>query len=142
MVKIELNLRGHTETSIKRREPTIVKIVSTYNTLCDQLYALIRQRKAPVGAIAPLPISRDGVFQLDVDDEIWQDVGLEDETVDPPRWLADERVRRGIRLLLDHDRCMEEEDRLKRERCVMQEWMIMEWTALQRARAVAGKFLT
>ena len=141
-MKVELNLRGHTETSIKRREPTIVKIVSTYNTLCDQLYALIRQRKAPVGAIAPLHISRDSVFQLDIDDEIWQDVGLEDETADPPRWLADERVRRGIRLLLDHDRCMEEEDRLKCERCVMQEWMIMEWTALERARAVAGKFLT
>jgi len=133
----ELNLRNHTEASIKRREPAIVKIVSTYNTLCDQLYALIRQRKAPVGAIAPLHISRDGIFQLDVDDEIWQDVGLEDEVVNPPRWLADERVRQGIRCLLDYDRCMEEEERLKRERCVMQEWMVMEWTALQRARAVA-----
>jgi hypothetical protein len=102
---------------------------------------LIRQQKAPIGAIPPLPISRDGIFQLDVDDEIWQDVGLEDEIADPPRWLADEDIRQGIRLLLDHDRCLEEEDRLRRERCVMQECMISDWMALQRARGVAGESL-
>ena len=141
-LNVELNLRNHTETSIKRREPTILKIVSTYNTLCGQLYALIRQRKAPPGAIAPLHISREGIFQLDVDDEIWQDVGLEDEVANPPRWLADDNVRQGIRLLLDHDRCVEEENRLSRERCVMQEWMITEWTTLESARAVAGEYDT
>ncbi|KAG1888481.1 uncharacterized protein F5891DRAFT_987773 [Suillus fuscotomentosus] len=132
----ELNLHSHTETSIKWREPTILKIVSTYNTLCDQLYAMIRQCKAPLGAIAPLHISRQGIFQLDVDDEIWQDVGLEDEIADPPPWLADNNVRHSICLLLDHDRCVEEENRLSCEHCVMQEWMITEWTALQSARAV------
>jgi hypothetical protein len=139
---IELNLRSHTETSIKRREPTILKIVSTYNTLCDQLHALIRQRKAPTGAIPPQHISRNGIFQLDVDDDVWQDIGLEDDIADPPQWLSDENVRQGIRLLLDLDRCLEEEGRLRRERCIMQEYMVMEWTALQRAREVASELLT
>ncbi|KAG1883231.1 hypothetical protein F4604DRAFT_1879008 [Suillus subluteus] len=133
----ELNMRNHTEASIKRREPTILKIVSTYNNLCDQLHVLIHQRKAPANAVPPIPISRDGIFQLDVDDDIWQDVGLEDETADPPRWLADDNVRQGICLLLDLDRCLEEEDRLRCERRVMQECMILEWTALQEAREVA-----
>jgi len=109
--------------------------------LCDQLHALIRQRKAPAGAIPPVSISRDGIFQLDVDDEIWQDIGLEDENIDPPRWLADETVRQGIRHLLDLDRCLEEEDRLRRERCVMQEYMVAEWSALQKAREVASKLV-
>lgn len=138
---IELNLRSHTDASIKRREPTILKIVSTYNTLCGQLHALIRQRKAPAGAIPPQLISHDGIFQLDVDDEIWQDIGLEDGTADPPRWLSDQNVRQGICLLLDLDRCLEEEGRLKREHCIMQEYMIMQWTALQRARELAGELL-
>ncbi|OAX32637.1 hypothetical protein K503DRAFT_794704 [Rhizopogon vinicolor AM-OR11-026] len=129
----ELNLRSHTETSIKQREPMILKIVSTYNTLCNQLCALIHQCKAPPGAIAPLYISRQGIFQLDVDNEIWQDVGLEGEVVDLPPWLANDNVCQGIRLLLDHDRCVEEENRLSCEHCVMQEWMITEWTALQSA---------
>ncbi|KAG1847699.1 hypothetical protein F4604DRAFT_1687955 [Suillus subluteus] len=133
----ELNMRNHTEASIKRREPTILKIISTYNNLCDQLHVLIHQRKAPANAVPPIPISRDGIFQLDVNDDIWQDVGLEDETADPPRWLANDNVHQGIRLLLDLDRCLEEEDRLRRERCVMQECMILEWTALQEAQEVA-----
>ncbi|KAG2051809.1 hypothetical protein BDR06DRAFT_1060299 [Suillus hirtellus] len=129
----ELNLHSHTETSTKQREPTILKIVSTYNMLCDQLYTMICQCKAPPGAIAPLHISCQGIFQLDVDDEIWQDIGLEDEIVDPPPWLANNNVCHSIRLLLDHDCCVEEENRLSHECCVMQEWMIMEWTALQSA---------
>ncbi|OJA19813.1 hypothetical protein AZE42_14201 [Rhizopogon vesiculosus] len=69
-IVIELNLRSHTETSIKWREPTILKIVLTYNTLCDQLHALIRQCKGPTGAIPPQHISHDGIFQLDIDDDM------------------------------------------------------------------------
>ncbi|KAG2351930.1 hypothetical protein BDR07DRAFT_1316614, partial [Suillus spraguei] len=81
-----------------------------------------------------------GIFQLDID-EIWQDIGLEDETVDPPQWLADENVRQGIHLLLNLDCCMKEEDRLRHEHCVMQECMIMKWTALQMAQEVTSKLL-
>jgi len=102
----------------------------------------MRQCKAPTGAILPQHISCDGIFQLDVDDDVWQDIGLEDEIADPPQWLSDENVRQGICLLLDLDRCLEEEGRLRRERCIMQEYMVMEWTALQRAREVASELLT
>ncbi|KAG1823915.1 uncharacterized protein BJ212DRAFT_1476767 [Suillus subaureus] len=94
------------------------------------------QSTAPANAIPPIPISHDGIFWLDVNDNIWQDVGLEDETVDPPRWLANDNVHQGIRLLLDLDRCLEEEDRLRCKHCVMQECMILEWTALQEAQEV------
>ncbi|KAG1816761.1 uncharacterized protein BJ212DRAFT_1254087, partial [Suillus subaureus] len=130
---------NHTEASIKRREPMILKIVSTYNSLCNQLHVLIHQRKVPANAIPPIPISCDGIFQLDVDDDIWQDVGLEDETVNPPQWLADDNVHQGICLLLDLDHCLEEEDRLRHKHCVMQECMITEWTALQEAREHAAQ---
>ena len=37
---------------------------------------LIRQRKAPRNSIAPLKIQLEGLFDLDVDDDIWLDVGL------------------------------------------------------------------
>ncbi|KAG2072471.1 hypothetical protein BDR04DRAFT_1141772 [Suillus decipiens] len=74
---------------------------------------------------------------LDVDNEIWQDIGLEDENIDPPRWLADETVHQGIHHLLDLDHCLEEEDRLRHEHCVMQEYMVAEWSVLQKACEVA-----
>lgn len=43
---------------------------------------LVKQHRAPVSAIVPEPIRNDGLFKLDVDDTIWQDVGLGDEDDD------------------------------------------------------------
>ncbi|KAF9230152.1 hypothetical protein BU15DRAFT_83984, partial [Melanogaster broomeanus] len=82
------------------------------------------------GATPPNPIARDGLFLLDVDDNIWQDIGLydEDDSVHPPAWLADEKVREGIRFMLEYDRCVEEQLRLTKERCLLQEYMLEEWT--------------
>jgi hypothetical protein len=55
------------------------------------------------------------MFQLDVDSDIWQDIGLEDCNPDPPLWLADEHVHEGIWMMLEVDCCNEEEKRLLRE---------------------------
>jgi len=44
-------------------------------------------KKGPLSAIAPLPIEMDKLFKLDVDDDIWQDIGLtdnNDENLDIP----------------------------------------------------------
>jgi hypothetical protein len=136
---VENKIQDHVQAAIKRHEPTILKLVSNYNTLCKQLQTLIKVGTAPLGVVSPPCISREGIFQLDVDDDIWQDIGLDDATTDPPLWLADESVRMGIRHLLEYDRCVEEEDRLCRERCILQEWMMLEWNNLQRARDEAAE---
>ena len=73
----ERNLADHTRVSTKRREPPILNHVKMYNNLCKEIHKLIAQKKAPAGAIAPLSINSEGVFKLDVDDEIWQDIGLD-----------------------------------------------------------------
>ncbi|KAG1840800.1 hypothetical protein F4604DRAFT_1885023 [Suillus subluteus] len=114
-VNAERKLHANTQHSIKRREPGILKLITTYNGL------------SPPSAVPPHIILRDGVFQLDVDDDIWQDVGLDDDTLNPPAWLSDDTVRNGIRLQLEVDRCNEEEARLMRERAIIQEWMLAEW---------------
>ncbi|KAG1858086.1 hypothetical protein F4604DRAFT_1882907 [Suillus subluteus] len=111
-------LHANTQHSIKHCEPSILKLVSTYNGL------------APPFAIPPHSILRDGIFQLNVDDNIWQDIGLDDATLNPPVWLSDEAVRNGIWLQLEVDRCFEEEARLMRERSVMQEWILTEWEGI------------
>ncbi|KIJ08728.1 hypothetical protein PAXINDRAFT_88440, partial [Paxillus involutus ATCC 200175] len=97
-------LHSHAEASVKRREPTLLQLVTTYNGLCDKLMALIRQRKAVRGAVMPHYIPREGLFELDVDDDIWQDVGLTGDEAEPPACLADDKVRVGIRDLLEKDR--------------------------------------
>lgn len=48
---LDRNLSDHTKTSMKRREPTILRLAKTYNDLCAEMERLIRQRKAPSGAV-------------------------------------------------------------------------------------------
>ncbi|KAG2158717.1 uncharacterized protein EDB93DRAFT_1237960 [Suillus bovinus] len=107
-------------------EPGILKLITTYNGLCSQIRSLIQQRRAPPSAVPPHIIPRDGIFQLDIDDDIWQDVGLDD------------KVRNDIWLQLEVDRCNEEEVQLMQERAVLQEWMLAEWDSTQTALNKAG----
>lgn len=133
----EKNLRTHTDSAVKRREPGIVKLAANYNDLCRQISKLITSGRAPDGAVSPQNIAREGLFKLDVDDDIWQDVGLEDDDYlnhAPARWLSDDKVRQGIAALLELDRCGEEEKRLGKERCSMQEWFTEEWTCVKIAK--------
>ena len=131
LIRTENKLRRHAADSIKHKEPGILQLDKTYNSLCDQMNRLLREQKAPLGAIAPQYISKDGLFKLDVNNDIWQDVGLDDDMEGPILdWLGDENVCTGIKNLLELDRCQEEEHRLRMERCAMQEWMMEEWTCL------------
>ncbi|KAG1771590.1 hypothetical protein EV702DRAFT_1048940 [Suillus placidus] len=134
----ERKLNSHVDAAIQRRNPTIRKLVSTYNNLCADLSALIRQCRSPPNAIPPNPISPTGIFDLDIDADIWEDIGLNNVVPEPPDWLADQDTRATIRLLLEIDRCNKEESRVKVERCALQEWAMHEWDGLQRARAHAN----
>ena len=136
-------MRAHTDSAAKRREPGIVKLAATYNDLCRQISKLITTGRAPPGAVSPQIIAREGLFKLDVDDVIWQDVGLEDDDyqdIAPARWLSDEKVRQGILAILELDRCNEEDDRLRKERCAMQEWFSEEWSCVEKAKVASCEF--
>jgi hypothetical protein len=63
----------------------------------------------------PKKIPCEGLFSLDVNDEIWQDIGLEDreEGSSVPAWLGNDEVHQGINNVLELDRCIEEEKRLQ-----------------------------
>jgi len=79
---------------------------------------------------------------LDVDDDIWQDVGLDDEyNGEVPWWLGDKEVRSGIQAVLQRDRCCEEELRLRKECCNLQQWFMEEWVCIKAAWAAAGEHL-
>ena len=126
---------------MKRHEPNIQKLAREYNRLCTEIAKLISEKRAPNHAVAPHQIDLDCLFDLDVDDDIWQDVGLdEDESPDqqPPPWMSEESVRDGIRALLELDRCWEEEARLVHERRALQIWFSEEWRLHQDAFIHAG----
>ncbi|KAJ3717495.1 hypothetical protein C8R42DRAFT_587027 [Lentinula raphanica] len=118
----------HTEDSVKKRDPSIQKLARQYNSLCTEMQRLITLNRAPRNARSPPLIPMKDLFNLDVDDEIWQDVGLDDvDSQSPPLWLSDDKVRSGIKAVLVRDRCNEELLRLKHELCSLQQWVHEEW---------------
>ncbi|KAJ7154998.1 hypothetical protein C8R43DRAFT_867236, partial [Mycena crocata] len=123
-------LNEHASDAIKRREPNLNKLGNEYNKGCEEMAKLIKAGKAPKGAVAPIPVPAKGLYQLDVDDDIWQDVGLDGVDGDPALWLVDAKLRAGIRAMLQKDRCEEEAPRLLRERGHLQFWFAMEWKAV------------
>ncbi|KAG2092939.1 uncharacterized protein F5147DRAFT_585710, partial [Suillus discolor] len=122
----EHKLNSHVDVAIQWRNLTIRKLIYSYNSLCADLSALIRQHRSPPNTIPPNPISPTGIFDLDIDADIWQDIGLDDVVPEPPDWLADEVTRAVIKLVLKIDRCNKEESCVKVERCTLQEWAIVE----------------
>jgi hypothetical protein len=136
-------LASNVESAIKRREPGITKLAKMYNDLCNQMQSRVRQGHVKRNVALPLPINVQKLFLLDVDDEIWQDAGLDDDDDDGTvaLWLEDSQTRDGIKYLLTLDRCLEEEVRLRKERTSLQEWMREEWSTLQRAYNLTGKLV-
>ena len=131
-----MKLEKHAQSQLKRKEPGIQALARKYNKLCNDLEKMIKKNKAPRGAISLLAIEMDGLFKLDVDDDIWQDIGLTDDLDDSakiPDWLGNDKVRKGIKVLLEYDHCLEEMQRIRHERVSMQEWFLEEWLVLQEA---------
>ena len=128
----------HTEASIKRRDPSIQSLAHKYNKLVDEIIRAIDKDKKRV--LPPLHINLNNLFGLDVDDDIWQDVGLteSDEVTEPPAWLCNEEVRDGIKAMLEQDRCEEERQRLIMEKRSLQEWFQEEWLIVNEAIGAAG----
>ncbi|KAG6823012.1 hypothetical protein H0H92_011726, partial [Tricholoma furcatifolium] len=128
-------LDEHTASSVHRRDPTISRLASNYNRIVETMEELIKTRKAPSHAICPQKIDTKGLYALDVDDTIWQDSGLndDDDSTAPPPWLANEKVREGIKAVLLYDRCLEERARLQHECRSMRIWFAEEWKVLNLA---------
>ena len=109
--------------------------------MCYDMTKQIKEKKAPKKSMAPVLIDCEHLFSLDVDDDIWQDIGLDEhESEVVPGWLGDEKIREGIKALLTVTRCAEELARIKRECTALQEWSREEWQAINAAIVICGKF--
>ncbi|KAJ3831549.1 hypothetical protein F5878DRAFT_654815 [Lentinula raphanica] len=133
-------IRTHTEDAVKRRDPSIQALARQYNSLCNKMKELIALKRAPNNAVAPQHIPLKELFSLDVDDAIWQDVGLDDtgDVETPPAWSSDEDVRSGIKGILLRDRCDEELLRLKDEYLALCFWISEEWRVVNDCIEVAS----
>ncbi|KAG6914745.1 hypothetical protein DXG01_015538 [Tephrocybe rancida] len=94
MRPLDHKVDAHTASSVKQRKPAITKVARSFNALCDTIEDLFRRGKAPPGTTCPKKLDIKGIFALDVDDTIWEDLGLDKGSlVPPPPWLSDEGVQ-------------------------------------------------
>ncbi|KAJ7917867.1 hypothetical protein B0H13DRAFT_1608008, partial [Mycena leptocephala] len=135
----EKKLGSHTRSAIKKCEPGIAKLYKEYNKAYAAIAKLIKSKSALESAVAPEPIDEKKVWELDVDNSVWQDVGLDDDDEEPPLWLKDEGVRKGIPAMLDLARSKEEDLELAKECRAMQVWFTEEWEIVKVAMQRAGK---
>ncbi|CAK5282214.1 unnamed protein product [Mycena citricolor] len=133
-------LRNAIASSVSKRLPRIRRLVGEFNKLCAKLADMAIHNQAPRGAKIPVPIVTKKVPNLDVDDKIWDDVGLtdEDSSSAPPDWLVNESVKEGIKALLDERRALEEDRFLRNERRSMKAWFQEEWSVINHAICTAG----
>jgi len=120
-------LHQQTRKAIAKHQPALMAAIRKYNNYCEQL----SQLHNPTWAIplpAPLPTT---LVDLRNDPTLMQDVWITPSTEEVPRWLEDVDVHDGIRALLKHERCLEEQRRLGMEADNMCRWFGNELTAIQ-----------
>jgi hypothetical protein len=124
-------LTEHAKASAKKREPGLKKLVEKYNKGCKELVAQIKKRKFPVGGRALNEINMDHIWELDVDDPIWQDVEVQDdEEFSIPDWIGDELTCQAICNRVENQCCEEELLRIQIEVKNLQTWLAEEWNIL------------
>ncbi|KAF9507058.1 hypothetical protein BS47DRAFT_1423787, partial [Hydnum rufescens UP504] len=124
--------QSHIEDAMHRHEPTITGLAKKYNSMLKQMVQLRMTDTVAANAILPPAIVLKTLFKLDVDDDTWHDVGLEDLEefggVLPP-WLSDDTVRAGIRFNQEVLNCKGELARCHTECAAMQTWFEEEYEA-------------
>ncbi|KAI6158808.1 hypothetical protein EDD17DRAFT_1487803 [Pisolithus thermaeus] len=120
-------LHQQTRKAIAKRQPALMSAIRKYNTYCEQL----SQLHDPSWAI-PLPIPLPTkLVDLRNDASLMEDVWITPSPGETPLWLQDADVRDGIRALLKHERCLEEQRRLGSEADNMCRWFGHELSAIQ-----------
>lgn len=128
---LDHSTREHVQDALSRRAPNIKNICKKYDALQRKCEKIPRDRRPP-GAIVPPKLDIDEASKLDIDSDIWFDIGLhnKDEFKDGvPDWLADEKTQLGIRAMHQVLNCEAELDRCHQERTTLQTWYIDEHAA-------------
>lgn len=95
---------------------------------------LKKQCICPRGSVVPPWLDALVLFCLNVDDNIWLDVDVEDEDGITPPWMSDDGVCASIPALLELDRVAEEQERLDAEERAMKQWLHEEAKCLVEAQ--------
>ncbi|KAF9505160.1 hypothetical protein BS47DRAFT_1368276 [Hydnum rufescens UP504] len=123
---------AHIEDAMHCCEPTITTLAKKYNAMLKQMVQLWATDPSVANAILPPTIILKTLFKLDVDDDTWHEIGLEDLEefggVLPP-WLGDDMVQAGIHFDQEVVNCEGELMHCHMEHATMWTWFEEEYEA-------------
>jgi hypothetical protein len=129
---IEQKTRSHIKDAMHHCEPTITRLTKKYNSMLKQMAQLQTTDKVAANVILPPATILKTLFKLDVDDDTWHDIGLEDleefRGVLPP-WLSDDTVQASIHFNQEVLNCEGELACCHMECVAMQTWFEEEYKA-------------
>ncbi|KAI0716907.1 hypothetical protein C8Q76DRAFT_795144 [Earliella scabrosa] len=124
-------LHQHTRKAIAKRTPALLTAIRKFNGYCDTLKREYKKSwKIPLPKHLPVELGA-----LRNDPSLLTDVWVTPVTSESPtpRWLDDPDMRRGIRVMLAKDRCLEERRRLGDEADNLCRWYGNELAAVELA---------
>ncbi|KAF9504539.1 hypothetical protein BS47DRAFT_1257332, partial [Hydnum rufescens UP504] len=128
--------KAHAQTAeaLKRQLPGIKALARCYNGFCAQLSDMKAQSPIHKNAVIPKPVDINDLFDIGVDDAIWDDAGLDGDVEEtPPAWLADEKTREGIKAMLMYDWGKEEIGQLNIEMQALFASLTEQYLAIEKA---------
>jgi hypothetical protein len=123
--EVDQNLRAHVEKAVKSRSGGIESTRKKYNDKLKKLALLRGTCGIPRNAWLPSEIKKDGLYQLDVDQDIWQEYDMSDFE-EPLKWLTDPEVKEGILLAQTTVTCCSEKQWLVAEQRNLCSWICSE----------------
>src|SRR5258708_11836422 len=119
--EVDQSLHSQIEKVVKKRSTGIDSTLQKYNEKLRSLVSLQGKGGIPLDKWLPPELKKDGLYSLDVDQDIWQDYDLSDFE-ELPKWIIDPTVKDGIPLAQSIWSCCSE-----KKRCIAEQWNLYQW---------------
>jgi hypothetical protein len=132
---LDQRTKAHVETAVKSRASGIEATMKKYNAKLAEMSEYRRRSKTiSKNAYIPPVLSKEGLYKMDVDQDIWEDArgDMSDfpDGVLPP-WLVDGSVKQGICVAQEVVNCEQELERCKVESSNLRTWFCEEYNAVE-----------
>jgi hypothetical protein len=131
---LDQKTKAHVENAVKHRSSGIEATMNKYNAKLVEMSEYRRKSKSiSRDAYIPPVLSKEGLYKLDVDQDIWEDArgdiaDFPDGVI--PKWLTDTSVKQGICVAQEVVNCRQELERCKAEHSNLWTWFCDEYAAV------------
>ncbi|KAF9514330.1 hypothetical protein BS47DRAFT_1361837 [Hydnum rufescens UP504] len=123
--------KSHVKKAVKQHAPGIKATVHKYNAKRKEMLKERGKNGVWRDAYVPLELVMEGLFNLDVNQDIWENADMVDfEGGEIPLWLANKEVWDGIRVAQEVKSCQEELRRCDVEYSNLHAWFVEEYEAV------------